>query len=238
MIPRPPPVEKGVPEVTIGRAGGEVIIPVVMRFLGVWVAAFVLVSTSMAETAPVTDRFHVDAAVAGVVRRDLRDIGKAALQYVPLGDKRFRLKGAADVVHSRKRKHYRFQLDMTVELAGHRLRVAENLSRFDGDAAEVREQVERVVPFLYLVRMLPPPGPTDEPSRTWLARHGLFVLRYERRETLVEASLHQDDALVARFEITPRGSAAPLLERVSIPTTEQVTVRFTLVKEKEKETGR
>lgn len=231
MITRSPPAEKGVPEDPIGRRGVEVIIPVVMRTFGVWLAALVMVEPAMAEVTPVTDRFHVDAAVAGVVRRDLRDIGKAALQYVPLGEKRFRLKGAADVEHREKKKRYRFQLDMTVELAGHRLHVAENLNRFDGDSAEVRERVERVVPFLYLVRMLPVPGPTEEPARTWLARHGLFVMRYARREAFVEASLYQDDELVARFEVTPRGAGAPHLERIAIPAAKQVTVRFTRVKD-------
>lgn len=169
----------------------------------------------------------VDASVGGVVRRDLRELGKAALQYLPLEAGRFRLRGAADVEHREKKKRYRFQLDMTVQVAGHHLTVLENRNRFDGDAAGIRERVERVVPFLYLARMLPVPAPAEEPARTWLARHGLFVMRYLRREALVEASLYQDDALVARFELEPRGLAPPRLDRIAIPASEHVMVRFT-----------
>jgi hypothetical protein len=189
--------------------------------------AAALAATAPAAAPPLTDRFIVDASVGGVVRRDLREIGKAALQYVPLDAQRFRMRGAAEVVHREKRKLYKFQLDMSFQLAGRRLAVTENKSVFAGDAAELRDKVERVVPFLYLARTLPVPGPAEEPVRTWLAKHGYFVMRYARRERGVEATLHQDDALVARLQLTERPGRAPDLEKIAIPAAESVMVEFT-----------
>lgn len=185
------------------------------------------VAALAAAPPPVTDKFLVDASVGGVVRRDLREIGKAALQYVPLDAQRFRMRGAAEVVHREKKKLYKFQVDMSFQLAGRRLAVLDNKSVFAGDAAELREKVERVVPFVYLARTLPVPGPAEEPSRTWLAKHGYFVMRYARRERGVEATLHQDDELVARFQLTERPGRAPDLEKIAIPAAESVMVEFT-----------
>jgi hypothetical protein len=197
-----------------------------MRFLAVLtLLAFVTIPSYGASAAPV-DHFLVDAAVGGVVRRDLRDIGKAALQYVPLKDA-FRLRGSAQVRNPDKKKDYRFQLDMTFRTSGRKLEVVEDRSTFAGDAAEVRDRVQRVVPFIYLVRTLPVPGDLDEPSRTWLARHGYFVLRYARRETFVEATLHQDDQLVGKFRLVPHPGAPNDVDRIEIPAAENVTVLFT-----------
>src|SRR5579872_2942239 len=81
--------------------------------------------------APAIDRFNVDAAVGGVVRRDLREIGKAALQYVALPNA-FRLRGNARVENREKHKIYRFSVDMTFRAGPRRLEVLEDKSVFEG----------------------------------------------------------------------------------------------------------
>ena len=175
---------------------------------------------------PHTDHFRVDAAVGGVVRRDLREIGKAVIQYVDLPGA-FRMRGAAQVEHREKKKTYRFQLDMTFRAQGRRLEVVDNKSRFSEDSKDIREKVERVVPFFYLLRTLPVPAEAEEPSRTWLARHGYFVLRYQRREEWVEATLHQDDELVGRFRLGSKPGRSNDLDRIEIPAAQNVMVLFT-----------
>ena len=174
---------------------------------------------------PHTDRFDVSASVGGVERSNLRDIGKATLQYVEL-PKAFRMRGVAQVEHREKHNVYRFQLDMTFRLEGRRLEVVENRNRFPGDAAEVRDKVERAVPFLYLLRALPVPPEADEQSRSYLAKHGYFVVRYARRETNVEAALYRDDELVGKFWLAPHPGAANDLDRIEIPASESVMVVF------------
>lgn len=180
-----------------------------------------LLAALSAATAPnLPDRYRVDAAVGGVVRRDLREIGAAQLSY----SEPFRVRGAAQVEHREKKKVYRFNLDMAFKLEGRRLRVLDNKSRFSADSAELRDKVERVVPFLYLLRTLPVPTEAEEPTRTYLAKHGYFVLRYARRERWIEATLHQDDELVGTFRLA-RGTPNSL-DYIEIPATQNVTVRF------------
>lgn len=180
---------------------------------------------SAAAAAPHTDRFRVDASVAGVIRRDLREIGKALFQYVELPNA-FRIRGAAQVEHREKKKVYRFQLDMTFRLEGRRLTVLAESNRFSEDSAEIRKRVERVAPFFHLLRTLPIPPEADDQTRSFLAKHGYFVVRYSRSEAGIEAVLLQDDELVGRFRLarTPAGTE---LDRVEIPATENVMVLFT-----------
>lgn len=188
-----------------------------IRLLALYLA--VSLGAPAAPTSP--DRYRVDAAVGGVARRDLREIGHAQLQY----SEPFRVQGSAQVEHREKKKHYRFALDMRFALQGRRLEVLENKSRFSADAAELRDHVERVVPFFYLLRTLPVPAEADEPTRSYLARHGYFVIRYARRERWIEATLHKDDELVGTFRLK-RGTPN-VIERIEIPAREHVTILFT-----------
>src|SRR5258708_5108503 len=98
-----------------------------MRFLVMLALAAAAASPAPGPVMAPTDRFQVDAAVGGVVRRDLRQIGKAALQYVPLPGA-FRMRGNAYVENHQKRKVYRFQVDMTFRTAGRKLEVVEDRS--------------------------------------------------------------------------------------------------------------
>jgi hypothetical protein len=176
--------------------------------------------------APEIERFVVEAAVGGVVRSNLRDLGRAIVEHSPPGERPMRIRARAQVRDPEKNKLYRFAIDMAYGLALRRLTVIESRNRFNTDAAQFRINVERVAPFVHLVRILPVPGPADEPSRTFIAPHGYFVLRYRRTESGVEASLHQDDELVARFGLSERSNRPCEIEWFTIPSTAEVTISF------------
>lgn len=169
----------------------------------------------------------VDAAVGSHVRSDLRDIGKSWMESQTLPGGRFRVRGAAAVEHREKRRHYKFTLDMTFKRTGRRFVVEADASRFQGHSEDLADEVRRVVPFIYLVRTLAAPGPNDEPSVSFLAPHGYFVMRYGVTQRDVEVGLYQDDKAVARFYL-PRDDLGPpnALARMVIPANDDVNIHF------------
>jgi hypothetical protein len=183
-------------------------------------------SASPAATRGYLDKFLVDASVAGNLRPDLRELGRGAVQYVPLGDAGFRLRAAGHVEHRQKHTVYKFKIDMSFALVGRKLTVTANGNTFNEPAAEFRNKIERIVPFIYLVKFLPIPGPLDEPSRTYLSKTGYFVLRYKRLDSGTEVSLHQDDELVARFSLGAEKATPHDLNKIAIPALPEVMLNF------------
>lgn len=182
--------------------------------------------TPPAAPRPQTERFLVNAAVSGVVRSNLKDLGRASVQCLELPNHKFRVRAGGSVSNPEKKKAYKFAVDMTFSLAGRRFSIVSSGNRYNADAQEFRDRVERVVPFLHLVKSLPVPSTADEPSRSFLAPHGYFVLRYRRTERQVEVSLHQDDSLVARFFLSDGFGRPNILEKFLIPANPEVTINF------------
>ncbi|MBI4860657.1 MAG: hypothetical protein HY815_10410 [Candidatus Riflebacteria bacterium] len=177
------------------------------------------------ESVVSVDRFRIDAEVNGVARSNLRELGKAAVRSEQLAD-RFRITAQAQVNHPEKKRLYKFAIDMTCSLTSRKLTVLEAANRFNAAAREVKDPVERVLPFMYVVKFLPVPGPAEEPARTFLARHGYFMLRYARLEGRVEVSLYHDDSLVGRFYLREGGRAPYDVDQIKILATPQVVVSF------------
>jgi hypothetical protein len=196
-----------------------------------WIGLGLVVAAGAQPASPAAsrgylDKFLVDASVAGNIRPDLRELGRSAVQYLPLSETDFRLRAAGLVEHRQKKTVYKFKIDMSFALQGRKLTVTANANSFNKAADEFRNKIERIVPFIYLVKFLPVPGPLDEPSRTYQSRTGYFVLRYKRIDLGVEVSLHQDDELVARFTLGGETARPHDLNKIAIPAMPEVMLNF------------
>jgi len=177
--------------------------------------------------ASLEERYHLNAQYRGGVKKGFPDIGQGSAVFTPQGASRFSIKLNGSVEHPENREVYKFWLDMDLQLNGDSLRIVQNRNRYNERAEEYREQVERAIPFVYLVKYTPMPGPGQDPARVYRFKGTEFTLRYVPTERHVEATLYDGDTLVGKFFLLRDQHRIPLVfEKFRVPTVDNVVLSF------------
>lgn len=175
----------------------------------------------------VVEQYRVNAQYRGGVKKGFSDIGRGTAVFTPQGGARFSVKLDGTVENPEDKEQYSFWLDMDFQsTAAGQIKILRNGSRYSTRAIEYRERIEKVVPFVYLVKFLPIPGTDAEPTRGFRFAGTEYVLRYVPTERHVEASLYEGDSLVGKFFLL-RGDRLPLVfEKFRVPTEGNVVLSF------------
>lgn len=175
----------------------------------------------------VVEQYKVNAQYRGGVKKGFSDIGKGTAVFTPQDGSRFSVKLDGSVENPESKEQYSFWLDMDFQYtASGQIKVLRNGSRYSSRAIEYRERIEKVVPFVYLVKFQPLPAPDGEPSRGFRFAGTEYVLRYVPTERHVEASLYEGDSLVGKFFLL-RSDRMPLVfEKFRVPTEGNVVLSF------------
>lgn len=170
-----------------------------------------------------TDRFAIDAQVRGLVKRDFNDIGTGELTYVSMRNAGFRIQGSGRVSHPIDASiTFEYSVDMQFRLKGNTLQCVSKKNTSNEAGKELLSGIERIVPFVYLVKMLPrsPKGYTiTTPS-------GTYSLVYNSNGT--EVGLARDKVDVGRFFIRPTARGLAQLQRFRISRSSGTNLIFTV----------
>lgn len=180
-----------------------------------------------ADERAVVERYHLNAQYRGGVKKGFSDIGSGSVAFHRLGEKSFRVRMKGSVEHPDNRQIYSLELSMWFELDGATVVDVRQDNRYNERAQEYRDRVEKIVPFVYLVKFLPVPGAGQEPTRRFLYRGKEFIIRYVRTPRHFEATIYEGDSMVAKFFILPTPREAPVLfEKFRLPAEEDLMLSF------------
>lgn len=170
-----------------------------------------------------TDHFVIDAQVRGMFKRDFTDIGTASLTYTSGREAAFRVQGDGRVSHPIDASiKFEYSVDMQFQIKGNTLRYVSKKNTSNEAGKELLSGIERIVPFVYLVKMLPraPKGYTmSTPS-------GTYSLSYNSQGT--EVGLTRDKTEVGRFFIQPAVRRFAQLQRFRITRSTGTNLLFTV----------
>lgn len=163
------------------------------------------------------DEFSVNASYLGSVKKSFLDIGFGKVLYKDLGRGRFAIRSRAEIQHPEKDTLYKFDLDMTFQLRGNHIEVVANESTFNEASASYRDRVEHAAPFVYLAKVLPPPGPGEEPSRLYHYLGHRYAIRYDRSEAGIEATTYRGDEIISKTFISGRDDGFNRVDKFRVP---------------------
>jgi hypothetical protein len=185
------------------------------------------VRPAAAGSGTVVEQYQVNAQYRGGIKKGFRDIGRGRATYLALGGSRFSIRLEASVENPDNHEVFTMVVDMDFQASGPSIRATRNDSRYSANAVEYRDRVERVVPFVYLVKFTSMPVAGEEPSRLFRFKGVEYVMRYVPTEKHVEASLFEGDSLVGKFFLLKDGGRQPVLfEKFRVPTEGNVVLSF------------
>jgi len=176
---------------------------------------------------PIIERYSFNAQYRGGVKKGFSDIGNGSVAFHPLAENEFRVRLKGSVRHPENREIYSLELSMWFRLEGATVVVVREDNQYNERAKEYRDRVEKVVPFLYLVKFFPVPASGQEPTRRFRYRDREFIIRYVRTPKHFEATVYEKDSVVAKFFILQSPREAPLVfEKFRIPAEADLMLSF------------
>jgi len=156
-----------------------------------------LVVVLFASTACAQERYQINARYSDSgAKKQFSSLGEATVTFAKIGNSEFGIRVHASVKDPRDGKVFEFDVDNQYVAAGTRITPERNRGRYNENAAEYRPKVERVLPFIYLVRF---GAPGDE--RTYHFQGGSYTVRQRAADGGVEASLYEGDELLGKFQL-------------------------------------
>jgi YD repeat-containing protein len=186
---------------------------------------FTLAAAAAVEASPRSTRFVIGAQYRGFVKKTFPDIGNAGLTFAPEPAGGFRITGAGRVVHPQdKNRVYRLDFDMQFRVKGDHIDYLAVKNRFNDGCADLASTIERVLPFVYLVQLLPRLRVGG--SRALTTPHGIYTMVYGGAGERVEVTLNQGRAQVGKFFLKSAMTGTSRLERFRIPGKDSVALNF------------
>ena len=171
------------------------------------------------------DRFVIEAQYRGIVKKSFPDVGVAGLECVKEANGGFRIHGEGKVTHPQdKSKVFQLGLDMKFRVNGDTVEYVKTQNSCNKGSEDLRECMERVLPFVHLVRDLP--RPTGN-RRSLSTPHGVFTLVYGARGAKTEVTVQQGSAHIGKFFLGTGAPGTARLERFRIPGKDSVSLQFT-----------
>lgn len=182
---------------------------------------------SPVEERPIVERYQLNAQYRGGIKKGFPEIGSGNVSFHRLGEREFRVRLKGSVEHPDNHQIYSLELSMWFRLEGATVVDVRDDNRYNERAEEYRERVERMIPFIYLVKFLPVPVAGDEPSRRYRYRGKEYSIRYVRTRNRIEATVYERDDVVAKFFILPSPRDVPLLfEKFRVPAEQDLMLSF------------
>lgn len=180
----------------------------------------------VAPAGSLVEHYKLNAQYRGTVKKGFSDIGRGYAVFTPQSGGSFQVKLEGSVVDPERKDLYQFFLHMEFNAAGAQIRELANRCRYSANAADYRDRVEKVIPFIHLVKYTAPPRSGEEPARNYRFRGSDYTVRYMNAERNIEATLYEGDLLVGKFFLT-HGATLPLaIEKFRVPTEGNVVMSF------------
>lgn len=189
--------------------------------------AVTAVSSTQALPGEVVESYILNAQYRGGVKKGFPNIGTGTGRYLPGDQNQFEVKLDGKVENPDDHRLYEFRLDMAFRMIGNNIQVVRNGNHYSDNADDYKDRVEKVIPFVHLVKFSPMPRQGEEPARSFRYKGEEFSLRYVYTEKHVEASLYEQDNLVGKFFMTRDQRQLPLsFEKFRVPTPGDVVLSF------------
>jgi hypothetical protein len=188
--------------------------------------AMMILMTLLGVTGAQADRYTIEAQYRGIVRKSFPGVGTAGLEFVKGTDGAFHARGQGRVVHPQdKSKVFQLGLDMRFRVKGDAIEYVATKNSCAKGSEELQSTMERVLPFVHLVRELPRPAGN---RRSVTTPHGNFTLVYGGAGPKLEITVQQGATQVGKFFLTDGAPGAVRLERFRIPGKDSVALQFTV----------
>jgi hypothetical protein len=166
---------------------------------GRWVA-IVLLGLLAGQARGFVEDYRVNAQYRGSLKKGFQDLGTGKVSYQSLGSTAFRVHAAATVRHPKQSKQYTFDVDESFDVSGNVIHSTALVRDDMNENARPHERrIREVLPFAYLVRYLPPPSETGDPSRHFTYEGQSYTLRYRHTEKNIEAELFRGEVFLGKF---------------------------------------
>lgn len=183
-------------------------------------------SKIVAPAGAIVEQYRLNAQYRGTVKKGFNDIGRGYGSYLPGASGQFSVKLDGSVEDPESKDIYKFYLEMTFQAQNGQIRDLGNKNKYSSNAQDYHDRVEKVVPFIHLVKFTPPPRPGEEPTRIYRYRGKEYHLRYMTAERNIEATLNEGDTMIGKFFLS-RDPATPLgIEKFRVPTEGNVVLSF------------
>ena len=172
------------------------------------------------------EQYRLNAQYRGTVKKGFSDIGKGYAVFSPGTAGQFAVKLEGSVEDPENHDVYNFFLDMSFQTSNGQIRDGRNKNHYSSNAQDYHDRVEKVVPFIHLVKFTPPPRPDQEPTRVYRYRGSEYRLRYMTAEHNIEATLYEGDTLVGKFFLSREPTTPLAIEKFRVPTEGNVVLSF------------
>jgi hypothetical protein len=185
-------------------------------------AASGLLFAALAHADSLSRSFTIDAEYRGLIRKSFPAIGRAGLA-IQGPTEGFRIQGKGAVTNPcDKSKVYELSIDMRFRLDGARVDYLATNNSCNKGSEDLRAQMERVLPFVYLVQTMPVPA---EKRRGVITPHGEFEMVYGVKGASLEIAVLQKRAQVAKFFLSRTATGADL-RSFRLPGKDSVQLSF------------
>lgn len=175
--------------------------------------------------AEMADRYTIEAQYRGLVKKSFPGIGTAGITCEPSAGGAFHITGSGRVVHpTDPSKIFELAIDMAFRVEGGTVRCLASRNRCNKGSEDLRETIERVLPFVWLVQELP--APEGGKPHAFTTPHGPFRLEYGGSATHPEVSVRSGSAQVCKFFLTRSAAGQAHLDRFRIPGKDSVQLTF------------
>ena len=159
-----------------------------------------LSTCTAAFAAGLAEEYSVNAQYRGAVNKGFRQLGTGSASYESLGGSAFRVRAKGEVKHPENDKIYQFDIAQTFRVNGDSVSLTgTEKKQINAAAAPHESRISELIPFAYLVRLMPAPDEGGDPVRTLSYRGQTYALRYRNAEGRTEVDLYKGDSLVGKF---------------------------------------
>ena len=177
------------------------------------------------------EQYTLNAQYRGTVKKGFSDIGRGFAVFSPQQSGRFTVKMEGTVHDPESQEAYGLWIDMDFESNGKDVREVANRSHYTANVGDYRPRVEKVIPFVYLVKFTRPPNEGGENTRSYRFRGTEYTLRYLPTDRNTEATLYEGDTMVGKYFLTRTPSTPLGIEKFRVPCEGNVVLSFVNVRQ-------
>ena len=182
------------------------------------------VSATIAASPSGTGRFVIDALYRGFVHKTFPAIGSAGFACSTQAGGGFRVTGAGRLMHPQDNsKIFKISLDMQFHLQGFAVEYVASNNTWSRGSEDMRDAVERILPFVYLVQQLPVRPAGNAQSVT--TPRGAFTLVYGGNASKPQVEIRAGAVPIGKFFLAMDGSASRI-ERFRVTGKDSVSLQF------------
>jgi hypothetical protein len=169
--------------------------------------------------------FAIDGEYQGFGRREFPGMGRATLKCTSEGDAAFRVLGGGQIVHPGDNAAvYEFKIDMRFRLRQNTVQVVSAKNSASSGGEDILQGIEKIAPFVYLVKTLPFPTAADR-RYTLTTPRGTFALSYAGTPARPDVTLQRGAKQIGRFSVS-RGTRGGTIVRFWLAPKNNLALSF------------